>query len=104
MQFRLLLFWAFISFFNITKADNAPSILRPEEFGAVADGVHDDTKAIQMALDSISNLGGGVVQLNRGIYLVSSLKLGIKTSLVGVGAGLTFASGFSTSVGRDAFS
>ncbi len=89
MQFRLLLFWAFISFFNITKADNAPSFLRPEEFGAVADGVHDDTKAIQMALDSISNLGGGVVQLSRGVYHVSSLKLGIKTSLVGVGAGVT---------------
>lgn len=63
--------------------------LCPEMFGAKADGHHDDTRAIQTALDSLDQIGGGLVYLNSGTYMVSSLKLGKKTSITGCGNGAT---------------
>lgn len=60
-----------------------------EALGAKGDGVHDDTKAIQNAIDSLDMCGGGTLFLGRGTFLVSSLKLGIKTSLIGCGNGAT---------------
>lgn len=43
------------------------------DFGAVGDGVTDDTTAIQLAIDSIEN--GGTVKIPRGTYMVRGLKL-----------------------------
>jgi hypothetical protein len=40
-------------------------------FGAIGDGVADDTAAIQAAIDAAFNAGGGVVFVPRGRYLVS---------------------------------
>lgn len=61
----------------------------PELYGAMGDGIHDDTEAMQMVLDSLSNVGGGTMMLGRGTYLVRTLRLGTKTSIVGCGNGAT---------------
>lgn len=45
------------------------------EFGAVGDGRTLDTSAIQGAIDSAANHGGGVVFMPAGIYLCFSLRL-----------------------------
>lgn len=42
-----------------------------EDFGIIADGVTDVTAAIQKALVSVSNLGGGALFLPAGLYKVS---------------------------------
>lgn len=41
-----------------------------EDFGAIADGVTNNTPMIQAAIDAIHNAGGGVVYLGEGIYTV----------------------------------
>lgn len=47
------------------------------------------TRLIQQKIDSISNAGGGVLRLPAGEFLVDSIKLGIKTSIIGAGIGST---------------
>jgi len=44
-----------------------------KDFGAVGDGVTDDTAAIQAALDAVFAAGGGRLYLPRGDYLVTSI-------------------------------
>lgn len=63
--------------------------LVPEAFGAKGDGLHDDTRALQTALDSLDQMGGGALYLGSGTYMVSSIRLGKKTSLIGCGNGAT---------------
>lgn len=41
-------------------------------FGAVGDGIHDDTAAIQAALNAAQQAGGGTVYLPVGTYLISA--------------------------------
>ena len=43
-----------------------------KDFGAVGDGVTDDTAAIQAAIDAVESVGSGRVFFPRGEYLVSS--------------------------------
>ena len=43
--------------------------------GAYGDGIHDDTKAIQAALDSVSQAGGGVILFANGKYLTGPLTI-----------------------------
>ena len=64
-------------------------VIYPESFGAKGNGTHDDTEAIQKAIDNLVKIGGGTVRLGTGTYLVSSIKLGPKVSLVGNGNGAT---------------
>ena len=42
------------------------------DFGAVGDGVADDTAAIQAAIDAVFAVGGGTVFIPKGIYLIST--------------------------------
>jgi hypothetical protein len=56
-----------------------------KDFGAIGDGVADDTAAIQAAIDSIPITGGGVYFPN-GIYIITeSLSVGSNTQLFGQG-------------------
>ena len=47
----------------------------PQHFGAAADGVTDDTKAIQRAIDSINCRGGGMLLFPRGVYLIKDFSV-----------------------------
>jgi len=60
-------------------------IVSVKDFGAVGDGVADDTVAIQAALASVSS--GGAVYLPRGTYLVSAL-LTIPAGVIVYGDGM----------------
>ena len=46
----------------------AQYILTPQQFGAKADGVTDDTDAIQKAINTVFARGGGIVFFPRGVY------------------------------------
>jgi len=46
-----------------------------KDFGAKGDGVSDDTVAIQNAIDTIADNGGGGIYFPPGIYLASHIKL-----------------------------
>lgn len=59
-----------------------PGVVRPEDYGALGDGIHDDAPALQAALDAAQ---GRVVQLTAGsTYLCrSSIRLPSHTTLQG---------------------
>ena len=45
-------------------------IVTPQQFGAKADGVTDDTDAIQKAIDTVFGRGGGIVFFPKGVYVL----------------------------------
>ena len=63
-----------------TRAADKP-VFNVMDFGAKGDGVTKDTAAIQKALDTCGQGGGGIVQLPPGIYLTGSLILRPNTTL-----------------------
>jgi hypothetical protein len=58
-----------------TIQDKLRDVVSVKDFGAVGDGVIDDTAAIQAAIDSASSSGGGTVMLPSGTFKVTSLVL-----------------------------
>lgn len=77
-----------------------------KDFGAVGDGLTDDTAAIQKAIARVKALGGGVVYFPPGIYLISAaLALASATgvSLKGSGALTSVIKATSTSINALAF-
>lgn len=57
-----------------------------KEFGAVGDGVADDTTVIQNALNAINTNGGGVLYFPKGIYrITSALVIYDNTTIIGEG-------------------
>jgi hypothetical protein len=60
----------------------------PQMFGALADGVHDDTEAIQAAIDAANESRGGLVIFPPGTYLISSVDINAGLALSGYGATL----------------
>jgi len=58
-----------------------------KSFGAVGDGHHDDTAAIQSAVNYVANLPGAVAFFPQGTYLISNrITIPSNTSLLGIGA------------------
>lgn len=65
---------------------NTLNIVNVKDFGAVGDGATDDYEAIQAALDSVGNAGGGEVYFPKGTYLTSrTLRIHSNTSIRGAG-------------------
>jgi hypothetical protein len=65
----------------------AENIVSVKEFGAVGDGVADDTTAIQNAINAVNTVGGGIVLFPVGTYkTISPLKLYSYVILQGVNA------------------
>lgn len=77
----------FASFFllSLTHAEKAEIIVSIRYFGAVGDGVTDDTEAIQKAIDSIGKTGGTLL-FPPGTYMVSSVGLHPGVRYLGYGA------------------
>jgi len=49
-----------------------PAVYTPQSYGAIADGVADDSDAISDAIQAAYDAGGGVVHFARGTYLCAS--------------------------------
>lgn len=82
----IILFIVSLALFDCPAQDYYVNV---RSLNAYGDNRANDTKAIQTAIDKVSAAGGGTVFLPAGHYLVDSLKLGIKTSLIGEGTGAT---------------
>lgn len=69
-------------------------------YGAMGDGVTDDTVAIQRAIDDMESYGGGSVSLPVGIYVISSISISGAVSLIGESSDSTIikSSGESPSI------
>lgn len=71
---------------SMPDAASTFGVMNVKEFGAVGDGVTDDTAAIQDALAATDPDGGGVVYFPPGIYIISqTLKIPNKTTVYGAG-------------------
>jgi len=56
-----------------------------KDFGAVGDGVTDDTIAIQAAIDAVNSAGGGKVVVPAGIYIIGAVSVaGISVGVAGI--------------------
>jgi len=65
------------------------SVTAASSQGAVGDGITDDTAAINAAITVASGLGGGVVQLAAGTFLVTNLVMKSRVILRGAGMDAT---------------
>jgi hypothetical protein len=66
-----------------TLADTVVSV---KDFGAVGDGVTDDTAAIQAAIDAVYAAGGGHINFPSGTFLTNNITLKAGVQLEGKGA------------------
>ena len=105
MKQRLFLFFTLISFSFFAQAQNLPHFALPKfkndtvnilKFGAIADGYHLNTNAINTAVETLSKKGGGVVLVPSGLWLTGPIVLQNNIDLhLQVGATLFFTKDFS---------
>lgn len=70
-----------------TAADKLRELVSVKDFGAVGDGVANDTSAIQAAIDYLWSNSGGEIYIPPGIYLAANVILRPGIRLRGAGAG-----------------
>ena len=70
---------------KVTKVREIPTFVNVTEFGAKGDGLADDTRSFQLALDYLEANGGGVLEIPAGIYNVADLTINAPTTFDGVG-------------------
>jgi len=77
------------TFPNLTfSATGSYTVLNVHDYGAVGDGIADDTNAIRAAIVDAHANNGSVVFFPKGLYIITdTLNLLEKVSLVGVGSG-----------------
>lgn len=63
-----------LCFFSVTIGTAQP-VFNINSYGAIADGVTINTKAIQTAIDSCNRSGGGLVVVGSGVYITGSLQM-----------------------------
>jgi hypothetical protein len=73
-------------------------VVSVKDFGAKGDGTTNDTSAIQTALNYISSVGGGIVHLPAGNYVVSQLDVPSDVTLQGEINGYSYTTAKSTSI------
>jgi len=79
--------WAFIGSLS-AKGEINDTVYNVKDYGAVGDGSHLDTDAINSAIDAASEAGGGTVVFPGGEYLCFSIRLKSNINLY-IGAGAT---------------
>ncbi|NMD70856.1 hypothetical protein HHO41_11180 [Bacillus sp. DNRA2] len=86
-QLGVLLLIVAIIWIKITThfdATGSPDILvNVNEYGAIGDGVHDNTKAFQTAIDDVFQQGGGTVFVPAGMYNLNPIYLKKNVHLLG---------------------
>ena len=70
-----------------TLAARFADVINVKDFGAVGDGVTDDTSAVQAAVDLAESGGGGVIFFPAGTYLVSTQLTIVDAAVRFLGAG-----------------
>lgn len=68
-----------------TALDKLRDVVSVKDFGAVGDGVADDTAAIQAAINAASAANGGIVYVPAGTYSVKALLMKSNVSIFGAG-------------------
>jgi hypothetical protein len=69
-----------------SAASKFGDVVSVKDFGAVGDGVTDDTAAIQAAVTYVNGLGGGTVYLPQGNYIITA-PISIYSNIRFIGAG-----------------
>ena len=68
--------------------DYGDLVINVKDFGAIGDGISDDTNSIQNALNSVGTDGKSVVWFPRGTYICNGALVNSDTVIVGYGASL----------------
>lgn len=72
-----------------TAQDKLREVVSVKDFGAVGNGVTNDSAAIQAAIDAVSSAGGGVLFFPKGDYVATGLVLKSNVTFKGAGRAIS---------------